>query len=117
MPRRHLGGNHDELVHDEGDVRDGDHARELFVRDADEDLRQALDDAALVDGDEDPDEEGAVAEAPACGEFFVELRVEVGEVFVDVAIQDEGEDWIHCVYGCVSDHEPILSLLLIYRPI
>ena len=42
----------------------------------------------MVDGDEYPDEEGAVAEGAAFSKFFVEFRVEVCEAFVDVFVKD-----------------------------
>lgn len=101
MPSDDLESDHDELVDDEHGEADADHARGIDA--ADEDLGKALDHGALVDADDDPGEEGAVAEGGARGEFFVEFWVKVCERFVDVAVEDEAEDGEGGVYGGVSD--------------
>ena len=79
MPGGDAGGDHDELVDHESRVGEQHHAgkgprvarlrrgvrrrRGRGVEARDQQLRAALDYHALVDGDCDPDEEGAVAEA------------------------------------------------------
>ena len=108
MPRRHLGRDHEQLVQHERGIGDGDHAQEVVIGDADEQLRQALDHAALVDAHKHPDEKGTVAEAAAGGELLVQLRVEVRERFVHVPVEDEREDGEHGVDGGVADEEPVL---------
>jgi len=106
MPRRNLDRHHQQLVEHQHRVADGPHAVAVHLG---EDLREALDDAALVDGHEDPDEEGAVGEGAAFCEFLVELWIEVGEVFVDVFVEDEGEDGGGGVDCSVADEEPVLG--------
>ena len=105
MPGDDLGGDHEQLVEDEDGEADADHAGGVDA--VNEDLAEALDDAALVDADGAPDEEGAVAEAAALGEFAVEFRVEVGERFVDVLVQHEAEHRRHGVDRGVADQEPV----------
>jgi hypothetical protein len=109
VPRRDLNRHHQQLVEHERRVAHRHHARAL---DLGQDLREALDHAALVDGHEDPDEEGPVREGAARRELFVELRVEVREVLVDVLVEDEGEDGRCGVDCCVADEEPVLYVLL-----
>jgi len=43
----------------------------------------------LVNGDEDPEEEGLVSEVAAFGQLFVELRVGHGDFGGDVLVEDE----------------------------
>jgi len=88
VPGRDFRGDHDQLIDDEHCEGDGNHALEAaaiglrrgrvdWVRSVEsrhEELAAALDDAALVDGDGDPDEEGPVGETLTRREFFVELR-------------------------------------------
>ncbi len=105
MPGDDLTGNHNEFVDDEHGVGDRDHPR--GIDGAGEDLGEALDDDALVEGDEHPDEEGAVAERRAGRELLVELRVEVREPFVDVLVQDEAEHGGHGVHGGVAHEQPV----------
>lgn len=76
VPRRDLSGDHGEFVENQYREGDGDHLGEVVG--ANQDLAKTLDHAALVDGDEDPDEEGAVGQRAARRELLVELRVEVG---------------------------------------
>ena len=104
MPGGDFKGDHNEFVEDEGGEGDSDH----FVAVAGgEELGEELDDAALVDGDGDPNEEGFVTQRGAGCEFLVELRVGVGEALVDVFVEDEGEDGRHGVDGGVADEEPV----------
>lgn len=105
MPGDDFEGDHDELVDDEDGEADAHHGGGVDA--ADEDLGEALDDGALVDADEDPFGEGAVAEGGAGGEFLVEFWVEVCEGFVDVAVEDEAEDGEGGVYRGVADEEPV----------
>lgn len=105
MPGDDLAGDHDELVDDEHGVGDGDHS--WGIDGVGEDLREPLDDDALVEGDEDPDEEGAVAERRAGRELLVELRVEIRKPFVDVLVEDEAEHGSHRVHGRVPYEEPV----------
>lgn len=98
-------GDHEELVDDKGGEGDAD---ETGAGDGvEEDLRKALDYGALVDGDQDPGEEGAVAEAAAGFELLVKFGVEVCEFFVDVTVEDEREDGGVGVDGGVADHQPV----------
>lgn len=57
MPRRDFDGYHEEFVEDENGITYSHH---LGSVDFCENLGQALDHAALVDGHKDPDEEGPV---------------------------------------------------------
>lgn len=105
MPGDDLAGNHDKLVDDEHGVRDRDHTG--VIDRPGQDLRQALDDDALVGGDDDPDAEGAVAEGRPRRELPVELRVEVRERLVDVAVEHEAEHGSHRVQRRVADEQPV----------
>ena len=112
VPGDDLAGDHDELVEDEDGEGDGDHARGVFVlivggAAGDQELGEPLDDDALVEGNEQPDAKGAVAERRPWGEVAVEFRVEVGEALVDVAVEHEGEDGRHGVHGRVADEQPV----------
>jgi len=110
VPRRDLHSHHDEFVQDQHGEGDADHAREdegMVHIDAYEQLAEALDHAALVDADRDPDEEALVAEGTAGLELGVELRVEVCDALVDVAVEDEREDGHHGVNSAVTDEQPV----------
>ena len=72
-----------------------------------ENLGDALDNDALIDADEEPDAKGAVREGCAGCEFFVEFRVEVGKVLVDIPIEHKAKDGCHRVDGCVANKQPI----------
>lgn len=75
MPSRDLESNHAELVQNQDCEADSDH---LGAIDLSQDLRETLDNAALVDRDKDPDEKGAVGKRGSRGQLFVEFRVQVG---------------------------------------
>lgn len=105
MPRDNLARHHDELVDDQDRETHADHLRGVDA--ADEDLAQALDDAALVDGDSDPDKEGTVAETLTVGQFFVELGVKVRDPFIDVFVEHQAEDRSHGIHGRVADEQPV----------
>ena len=106
MPSCNLNGHHEQLVEHEDSVAHSDHLAAVHFG---EDLRQALDHTALVDGDKDPDEEGAVGEGAAFCEFLVEFGVEVGKVLVDVFVKDKREDGESGVDGGIADEKPVLD--------
>jgi hypothetical protein len=111
VPRRDLHSHHDEFVEHEHREGHADHAREgecAVAVDADEELAEALDHAALVDADGDPDEEALVAEATPRFELGVEFWVEVCDRFVHVAVQHERENGHHRVDSAVPDEQPVL---------
>jgi hypothetical protein len=56
----------------------------------------------LINRHKNPNEESAVGEGTTCSEFFVEFGVESGEGFVDVCVEDEGEDGGEGVDCCVA---------------
>ena len=105
VPGDDLAGDHDELVEDEDGEGEGDHAGGIDA--AGEELREPLYHNPLVEGDEDPDAEGAVAERGPRGEFLVEFRVQIREGLVDVAVQHEAEHGGHRVHGRVADQQPV----------
>lgn len=110
MPSRDFHSNHDEFVEHEHGEGHADHAREgerAVAVDADEQLAEALDHAALVNADSNPDEEALVAQTAPRLELGVEFGVEVGDGFVDVAVQHEREDGHHRVDGGVADEQPV----------
>jgi hypothetical protein len=120
VPSRNLHGHHNKLVDDEHGEGDADHLLEdgelRGVRgvveggggaDADEELGEALDHGALVDGDEDPDEKALCAEGAAELEFRVQLWIQIRDVLVNVAVEDEREDGHHGVDGRVADEEEV----------
>ena len=104
MPGGDLERHHDEFVDDQNGEADGYHPRTL---DGDEDLREALDDTPLVRRDEDPDEEGPVAQGLAAGELFVQLGIHVRQLFVHIPIEHQREDGSHGVDGRVANQEPV----------
>ena len=63
---------------------------------------------ALVYGNQDPNEKGLVRQRPSLGEFFVKFWISHGNFGRDIFIQDEGEDWQHCVDRSVADHKKAL---------
>lgn len=107
MPGHDLRSYHDEFIDDEDGEAHADHARELCVGATHEDLAEALDDAALVNTDSDPDEEGSVTETLAIRQFLVEFRVEIRQSFIDIFIEHEAEHRSHGVYGRVAHEQPI----------
>lgn len=84
MPRHHLESDHDELIDNKDSEGNTDHA--VTINTADKNLTEPLNDAALVDANEDPDEEGAVTKGGAGGEFFVKFWVEVCEAFINIGV-------------------------------
>ena len=105
MPSLDLKGYHNEFVEDERGEGYGNHAG--TIDGANQELREALDDAALIYRDGNPDEEGAVAEGAAGFEFSIELWVEVSEMLIDVFVEDEGEHRSTGVDSGVADEEPV----------
>ena len=68
-----------------------------------------MDNAALVNADGDPDEEGLIGEGAAGFEFLVQFWVESCERFGDVGVEDEGENGEEGIEGCIADKEPVLG--------
>lgn len=69
MPGGDLDRHHDQLIEYEHGERNCDHLVE--VGESDQELRNALDDAPLIDGDSDPDEKRTIAETAAGRELLV----------------------------------------------
>lgn len=86
MPGCNLKCYHTQLVQDQDCKADSHHFRTI---DFGQYLRQALDDTALVDRDENPDEEGAIGESRAGGQLLIELRVQICQVLVHVLVKDK----------------------------
>ncbi len=106
MPGRDFHRNHQQLVQHQHCITDGNHPRPV---DFGQDLRQALDYTALVYRDKHPNEECAIREGAARGEFLVEFGVEIRKVLVDVLVKNKRYNWCGSIDGRITDQKPVLD--------
>ena len=111
MPSRDLHSDHDQLIEYKHRERNADHLSEnvrVIRSHTDKELRKALDHRALVDGHRDPDEEALVAQTAARLELSVELRIQIRNTLIDIAVQHQTENRRHGVNSAVPHQQPIL---------
>lgn len=104
VPGAHGKREHEKLRENDGRKGDGHHVDKLVVKEQNAAVHNHR---ALVDGDEDPNEEGLVGQGTALHQL-VQLRKLEHEPRCDVLVEDNAKDGKHRVEGGIADHEEAL---------
>ena len=102
MPGPDGEGHHGQLSQDERGEADGHDVQEVLLE---QEQRPEHDHPALVNGDQDPDEEGLVGQTPALSELLVELGIGHGHLARDVPVEAQREHGQLRVDRGVADHQ------------